>query len=333
MRAAWYEQNGAAEDVLQFGEQPTPTPKSGEVRVRVAFSGVNPSDVKARAGSRVVSDGIVIPHSDGAGVIDKTGKGVDPARIGERVWTWNAQHKRSHGTAAEYIVLPSEQAVSLPDSTSFEAGACLGIPALTAYRSVDLAELLPGQSVLVIGGTSAVGFYAIQIARARGVRVIATVGSEEKAAFLHQAGFQETILYKQESVAERVLSLTKGAGVNAIIDMDFSSSCSLVDEGALAAHGSFVSFGSNARGLVPVNYAAWLPRSLTLRFFLIYELTTAQRLRTVNGLQALLHEGGLTHHIGHRFPLQDIVAAHHAVERGELGNVVVGCSDSHSRAM
>jgi len=328
MRAAWYERNGAAAEVLRFGEQPVPMPGPGEVRVRVMFSGVNPSDVKARAGSRAVREGIVIPHSDGAGVVDVAGQGVDPARIGERVWIWNAQHKRPHGTAAEYVVLPSRQAVSLPDSTSFEAGACLGIPAMTAYRAVDLAEVGSGQSVLVIGGASAVGFYALQMARARAARVITTVGSQEKAAFLHHAGFQDTVLYKQESVTERVLALTEGAGVNAIIDMDFSSSSSLVDEGVLAAHGNFISFGSNFRGPVPVNYGAWLPRSLTLKFFLIYELTPAQRLSTVSGLQALLRQGRLNHHIGHRYPLWDIVAAHVAVERGALGNVVVDCRET-----
>ena len=326
MRAAWYERNGAAEDVLRFGEQPVPEPRPGEVRIRLAYSGVNPSDVKSRAGSRPVREGIVIPHSDGAGVIDGVGEGVDPARIGERVWTWNAQYKRSHGTAAEYIALPSEQAVPLPEGTSFEAGACLGIPALTAYRAVELAELADGQSVLVIGGASAVGFYAAQMARARGARVIATVGSEEKATYLRQAGFHETILYKQVSVAQQALSLTHGAGVDAIIDMDFSTSYALVDEGVLAAHGRYVCYGSNTRGAVPLNYANWLPRSLTLRFFLVYELTPAQRSNAVNGLQALLREGRLQHNIGARFPLRRIVDAHHAVERGILGNVVVDCA-------
>jgi len=326
MRAAWYERNGPAEEVLRFGEQPTPMPGPGEVRIRVAFSGVNPSDTKSRAGSRPVLDGIVIPHSDGAGIIDSVGEGVAPARVGERVWTWNAQYKRPHGTAAEYVVLPANQAVPLPDDTSLEAGACLGIPALTAYRAVELAELAAGKSVLVIGGASAVGFYVLQMARAREARVITTVGSEEKAAYLRQAGFHETILYKQEPTAQRVLSLTDGAGVDAIIDMDLSTSHSLVNEGVLAAHGRFVCFGSNTRGAVPLDYAAWLPRSLTLSFFLVYELTPTQRTNAVNGLQTLLREGVLQHHIGARFPLQRIVDAHHAVEQGYLGNVVVDCS-------
>ncbi|MFA7668959.1 MAG: NADPH:quinone reductase [Burkholderiaceae bacterium] len=326
MRAAWYDRNGPAEEVLQFGEQPTPTPGPGEVRIRLAFSGVNPSDTKSRAGSRPVLEGIVIPHSDGAGVIDSVGAGVAATRVGERVWTWNAQYKRPHGTAAEYVVLPAEQAVPLPEGTSFEVGACLGIPGLTAHHAVELAELGPGQTVLVIGGASAVSFYAAQIARARGARVITTVGSQEKAAHLHQAGFPETILYKQESTAQRALSLTDGAGVNAIIDMDLSSSYSLVDDGVLATHGRYVCFGSNTRGPVPIDYAVWLFRSLSLRFFLVYDLTPAQRTNAVNGLHALLREGKLQHNIGAVFPLQQLIDAHHAVEQGILGNVVIDCS-------
>ena len=326
MRAAWYAQNGSAHDVLRIGLQPIPEPGSGEVRVRIACSGVNPSDVKSRAGGRPVRWDLIIPHSDGAGVIDKVGEGVDPHRIGERVWVWNAQYNRPYGTGAEYVVLPAAQAVLLPGNASFEAGACLGIPALTAYRAVELAELDAGRTVLIVGGASSVGFYAAQIARAQGARVIATVGSKEKAAFLHDAGFGETILYKDESVADRVLSLTEGIGVDAIIDMDFSTTAPLVDQGVLASHGKFVCYGSNQRGSVPINYAAWLPRSLSLHFFLVYELTPAQRTRALAGVQAMLRDGSLQHHIGPRFELADITLAHQAVENGTtFGNVIVNC--------
>jgi len=332
MRAAWYERNGAARDVLQVGEQPMPVPAPGEVRVRMVCSGVNPSDVKSRGGRRPVREGIVIPHSDGAGVIDEVGAGVDRGRVGQRVWLWNAQYQRSHGTAAEYVALPSEQAVPLHDTVSFEAGACLGIPALTAYRAVDLAELGPGQSVLVIGGASAVGFYALQIARARGARVIATAGSERKQALLEAAGFSDIILYKKESVAERIRDLTMQKGVDAIIDMDFSTSCGLVDDGVLATHGRFVCYGSNLYERVPLYFPAWLARSITLRFFLIYELTAQQRTDTVEGLQELLRNDRLVHQIGPRHPLRDIAAAHEAVEAGSQGNVIVDCGAPHAPA-
>ncbi len=145
MRAAYYEQNGSARDVLRIGEVDTPTAGRGEVRVKLATSGVNPSDVKARSGgTRKIAYPRVIPDSDGAGVIDQVGAGVSPSRIGERVWTWNAQWARPFGTCAEYVALPSEQAVPLPANTSFEAGACLGIPAMTAYHAVAVSGAGPG---------------------------------------------------------------------------------------------------------------------------------------------------------------------------------------------
>lgn len=326
MRAAYYASNGPAEHVLRVGEQLVVEPGPGQVRVRVMCSGVNPSDVKSRAGSRPVREGFIIPHSDGAGVIDCLGEGVNPARLGERVWLWNAQYKRPFGSAAEYVTLPEEQAVALPENTSFEAGACLGIPALTAYRAVELAALEPGQNVLVIGGASSVGFYAAQMARAQGGNVITTVGSGAKARFMYDAGFSGTLLYKSEPVAERILAMTDRVGVDAIIDMDFSTTAALVDEGVLAHHGRYVCYGSNDRASVPLDYAAWLPRSLTLSFFLVYELTPAQRKRAVNGVQALLLQNQLQHHIGQRFDLTDIVSAHLAVESGTaFGNVIVDC--------
>ncbi|MDQ2149677.1 NADPH:quinone reductase [Alcaligenaceae bacterium C4P045] len=324
MRAAWYAKNGAAAEVLTVGEQPIIEPGAGEVQVKLVLSGINPSDVKSRQGSRPVRAGIIIPHSDGAGVIAAVGSGVDPARIGERVWIWNGQYNRPYGTAAEYITLPADQAVHLPDATSFEAGACMGIPGLTAYRAVELAEVGANDSVLVIGGTSGVGFYAAQMARARGARVISTVGSAAKAQMLRDAGFDDVILYKTESVADRVHTLTAGAGVNAIIDMDFSTSAGLVDQGVLAQHGRFVCYGSNVRDAVPLNFGAWMPRSISLHFFLVYELTAETRQRTVEGLNALLQADVLQHVVQPAYPLEDIVAAHEAVERGAVpGNAVL----------
>lgn len=326
MRAAWYERNGAAAEVLRVGQQPVPEPGEGELRVRIMCSGVNPSDVKSRAGSRPVRWDRIIPHSDGAGIVDKAGAGADHNRVGQRVWVWNAQYRRPGGTAAEYVVLPAEQVMPLPDEVSFEAGACLGIPALTAFRAVDLADIATEQTVLIIGGASGVGYYAAQMAKARGARVLATAGSQAKADFLRMSGFEETILYKEEAVAKRVLSLTDDRGVDAIIDMDLSTTIALVDEGALAPHGRFVCYGSNERGDVPLNYESWLPRSLSLLFFLVYELTPTQRAQVLAGVQALLTDGRLRHHIGQKYDLSDIALAHRAVETGaSFGNVVLTC--------
>jgi NADPH2:quinone reductase len=180
MQAVYYERNGAAREVLQIGEIQTPRPGPGEVRVKLAASGVNPSDVKSRQGmTRKIAFPRVIPHSDGAGVIDEVGEGVSRSRIGERVWVWNGQWKRAFGTAAECIVLPSVQAVALPGNVGFEAGACLGIPAMTAVHAVVLANASKDTTLLVAGGAGAVSQYVIQFAKARGAKVIATVSSPD----------------------------------------------------------------------------------------------------------------------------------------------------------
>jgi len=176
MRAAYYETNGTASEVLRVGELETPQPGRGEVRVRLAVSGVNPSDVKSRAGlMRKIAFPRVIPHSDGAGEIDQVGEGVSPSRVGERVWVWNGQWRRPFGTAATSIVLPSEQAVPLPANIGMEAAACLGIPAYTAYQAVLLAGIEDGSTVLIAAGAGAVGHYAIQFAKKRKATVLTTV--------------------------------------------------------------------------------------------------------------------------------------------------------------
>ena len=323
MHAAWYSKNGDARDVLVVGELPTPTPSPGQVRVKLATSGVNQSDVKSRSGRPPGSERIV-PHSDGAGIIDAVGDGVPPGRIGERVWIWNGQWQRPMGTAAEYIVVPEKQAVMLPDSTDFAAAACLGIPAMTAFQAVRLLGDIAGKMVLVIGASSAVGHYVAQVALIRGAKVIGTVGSVDKAKHARAAGVETTINYKTESVAERVKELTAGNGVDAIVDMDFSTTVQLLGNAGLAPHGTLVSYGSNAYDDIPVPFKALLWNSFSLRFFLVYDLTPHDRHAVVDGLTQLLAGGLLLHTIGARFRLDEIAAAHEAVEGGELiGNVIV----------
>jgi NADPH2:quinone reductase len=330
MKAAYYERTGTAQDVLQVGELPDPMPGPGEVRVRLRYSGVNPSDVKSRMGlrSKQLPFPRIVPHSDGMGVIDAVGQGVDRHRVGERVWVWNGQYQRPMGTAAQYIALPGEQAVALPGNTGFEAGACMGIPGLTAMQGVILLGDIAGKTVLVTGGASGVGYYAAQMARLRGARVITTVGSAEKASCLEQVGVTDNILYKQEPVADRLLALTEGRGVDAIVDMDFSTTAALVPAGAVARHGIIVVYGSNQRGDIPLDFGAFLPRSITLRFFLVYDLLAAQRRQAVETLDSLLRDGKLSHLLAPAYALDDIAAAHEAVEAGRtLGNVVVALPD------
>jgi NADPH2:quinone reductase len=321
MRAAWYLKNGEAKDVMLLGDLPKPQAAAGEVLVRLATSGVNPSDVKSRR-ARPLTE-MIVPHSDGAGVIEAVGAGVPGSRIGERVWIWNGQWGRAMGTAAEYIALPSAQAVHLPEQADFAAGACFGIPALTALQAVHLAGELKDQQVLVTGASSAVGHYVTQLVTLAGGQVIGTVGSPAKAKHAQAAGMKEAIFYKTESVADRVKALTAGRGVPVIIDMDFASTGKLLAEGALAPHGRVICFGSNAPDIT-LNFRALLFPSLALKFFLVYDLTPADRQAAIARLTELLQTQQLQHAISRRFALADIVAAHEAVEAGQdIGNVVV----------
>ena len=326
MRAAWYSKNGEARDVLVVGDLPTPAPGPGEGRIRIATSGVNPSDVKSRS-TRPLGSERVVPHSDGAGVIDAVGDGVPPGRVGERVWVWNGQWQRPMGTAAEFIVLPQAQVVRLPESVDFAAAACFGIPLMTAFHAVRRLGDIAGRSVVVIGASSAVGHYAAQLAVLGGARVIGTVGSADKARHALAAGVEATIDYKSEPVAERVKQLTAGRGADAIVDMDFSTTVRLLADGGLAPHGTLVSYGSNAYGDIGVPYRALLWNSFNLHFFLVYDLAAQDRRAAVEGLGRLAAEGKLSHTIGARFGLDEIAAAHEAVESGKLiGNVVVDVS-------
>ena len=321
MRAAWYLKNGEAKDVMMLGDLPKPQAAAGEVLVRLATSGVNPSDVKSRR-ARPLTE-MIVPHSDGAGVIEAVGAGVPGSRIGERVWIWNGQWGRAMGTAAEYIALPSAQAVLLPEQVDFAAGACFGIPALTALQAVHLAGELKDQQVLVTGASSAVGHYVTQLVTLAGGQVIGTVGSPAKARHAQAAGMKEAIFYKTESVADRVKALTAGRGVPVIIDMDFASTGKLLAEGVLAPHGRVICFGSNAPDIT-LNFRALLFPSLSLKFFLVYDLTPADRQTAQARLNELLQTQQLQHAISRRFALADIVAAHEAVEAGQdIGNVVV----------
>jgi NADPH2:quinone reductase len=321
MRAAYYEKNGAAAEVLHLGEIETPNPGPGEVRVKLKTSGVNPSDVKTRAGTaRKIAFPRVIPQSDGAGEIDAVGEGVAPSRVGERVWTWNGQWKRPFGTAAEYIVLPANQAVRLPEAISFEAGACLGIPALTAWHAIDIAGIGSGKTVLIAGGAGAVAHYAIQFAKARGATVITTVSSPEKAKIARDAGADHTIDYKSENVGERVMALTKG-GVDAVIEMDLTANAALLP-GVLRPRGTLVVYGTGPQVQFPGSFC--LVNNITVKFLLMYELTADERTRAIADITRMLETGALKHNVAKTFPLADIVKAHEAVESGKVaGNVVI----------
>ena len=326
MRAAYYEKTGPAREVLTVGELPTPAPGAGDVRVKLQWSGVNPSDVKSRAGlrSKTLAFPRIVPHSDGAGTIDSVGSGVPQSRVGERVWTWNGAWGRAFGTCAEYIVLPAEQAVPLPANVEPEAGACLGIPALTAYHAVAVNGGVAGRSVLVAGGAGAVGHYAIQMARLMGARqIVATVSGPEKAKLAESAGADVVLNYRTEDVGARVQALTQSQGIDRIIEVDLAANLAL-DAAILKPDGELVVYGSG-KPEIPVPFLPMIVKNVGVKFFIVYNLEREARRRAIAHLTSMLERGSLQHNIAARLPLAEIATAHELVEQGRaIGNVVVG---------
>ena len=330
MRAIAYTRFGPAADVLQLRDMPTPNPAAGEVLVRLARSGVNPSDVKARAGSRPgVTEPpfpLIIPHSDGAGVIEAVGKGVDPARMGQRVWVWNGQWQRPHGTAATHIALPEDQAVPLPEGVSFDTGATLGIPALTAAQTVFGGGPVAGQTLLVSGGGGSVGHLAIQLAVWGGARVIATVGSGRSGDDARAAGASAVLDYNAPSLAADILAANDGRMVDRAVECEFGANIALLAEvmkplGTIAAYGSFV----NMAPTVP--FGPLLFKALKIDISLIYILPPAERAERIAQIHAALTSGALTSRIHATYTLDQAAAAHEAVERaGRHGAILLDCS-------
>jgi NADPH:quinone reductase len=323
MKAVWYEQLGAAAEVLQFGDLPEPTPGPGEVRIAVHVSGVNPIDVKKRMGGRgTMPSQRVVPHFDGAGVIDAVGDGVNEERIGERVWFYEAQWQRDFGAAAEFVVLPTHLAVHLPEHVDFEIGACLGIPALTAYGAVLADGPVNGKTVLVTGGAGAVGRYAVQIAKLSGACVIATVSSDQKAALAASAGADEVLNYKTTNVGDQLLKLTNGQGVDRVVEVEFGGNMQ-TNTRAVRMGGTIATYASQADPEPKLPFYAMMYRCLVLRLLVVFELPTELKVQGVADITKWLAAGKLTHDIGQRFSLSETAKAHEAVENGAIGKVLV----------
>lgn len=324
MRAAWYEKLGSAGDVLEVGERAAPAPGPGEVRVRVGVSGINPVDVKRRAGGRgAMASTLVVPHFDGAGIIDEVGDGVDAGRLGNRVWVYEAQWGSNFGTAAEFVILPASRAVPLPPNTSFAEGACLGIPALTAHRCVYGDGPVDGQTVLVTGGAGAVGAYAIQCARLGGARVLATVSGDPKARIARGAGAETVINYREEDVAARVLELTDGEGVDRIVEVEMGGNLD-ASIAMLKANGVISAYASEGEPQPAVPFYTFLYKNITLRFELVFLMPEDAKERAIDELGGWLADGELRHTIAQQFSLEDIAAAHEAVEAGPPGKILIG---------
>ena len=321
MLAAWYEKNGAAAEVMKVGELPDPQPGRGEVRVRLHASAVNPSDVKARAGSRPIRWPKLIPNSDGAGVVDKVGPGVTSHRVGDRVWTFNGQWDRPFGTSAQMIVLPARLAVPLPEALTWEQGACLGIPVMTAHRCLFADGPIAGKVVLVTGGAGVVAHYAIQLAKWAGAKVVTTVSSDAKAAHARAAGADIVINYRNESVVERIKAET--GGVDHVVDVDFGKNLPVTAK-VLRPNGVIASYASMGDLEPKFPYRDLFALNPTIRPVLVYTVPDAAKAHAHTDIARWLKEAKPVFAIAERYPLRDVVKAHLAVERGEkIGHVIL----------
>lgn len=325
MKAAYYEQLGNAKDVLKIGEINVPELGANEVLIKVRASGINPSDVKQRSGwgGLTMRHPRVIPHNDGAGTIEAAGEGVQPSRIGERVWIYEATLIRPFGTAAEYVVVPGEQAVFLPENTDFAAGACLGVPAMTAHHCVFKDGAVSGKIVLVAGGAGAVGNYAIQLAKWGGATVISTVSSTEKAEIAKTAGADYIVNYKVEDVAARIKEIVGGKGVDRIIEVDFAGNLE-INLKAIARNGTIATYASDSDVTPQIPVYSLIYKNLTVHYVLVYAMDKGAHQQAAADITTCLKAGVLRHVIAGRFGLDEIAAAHELQESGSaIGNLVL----------
>ncbi|MGJ7524968.1 NADPH:quinone reductase [Variovorax sp. GB1P17] len=327
MKAAWYEQRGVARDVLVVGEMSEPVPAKGEVRIRLAFSGINPGDVKKRGGwqGAPMPYPRVVPHSDGAGVIDAVGAGVSTARVGQTVWCYGAQSYRAFGTAAEQVVVPSALAVPLPDAFGLqpdllEQAACLGIAGITGYRAVFVGGPVAGLNVLVWGAASGVGAVALQMAHRAGARVMAVVRHREQLQVVRAMGATEAWLADDPALVDLIRAAAP-QGVHRIAEVDFAAH--IDTDAAVIAIGGVISayYSSAERPAIPYWKLGFADVSLHLLGS--DDFPPAVKAEAARELTAALVEGSLRASIAARLSLADIAQAHEQVERGVGGRVLL----------
>jgi NADPH2:quinone reductase len=328
MRAAWYEHKGPASTVLVIGEMPTPEPGRDEIRVRVAFSGINPGDTKKREGwlGSPMPYPRIIPHSDGSGVIDAVGEGVPTTRMGERVWVYGAQSYRPFGTAAEFVLVPQDRAVPLPDEVDLETGACLGISARTAHRCVFADGPVEGKTLLVAGGAGNVGHAAVSLAHGGGARVIATVGSSSQADMVHSAGADVVIDRHVLNLADQIMDASGGAGVDRIIEVALGANIAL-DEQVIVNGGVIAAYASDADAEPQLPFWPLLFKNVVLRLVGSDDLPTTAEQTAVTEINSSLAAGRLRPVVARRFPIEEIGEAHEMIERGGVtGHILLTLS-------
>ena len=324
MRAAWFEEFGDAAEVLVVGDKPKPALEPGQVLVRLACSGVNPSDVKKRSGSfpDLLDEGYVIPHSDGAGVIEAVGSGVSEDRIGERVWIYQAQHGRRFGTAAEYVAVDSERAVRLPANTSMEQGACLGIPAMTAHRCVFADGPVDGTSILITGGAGRVGHYAIQWAAQSGARVIASASNDVDAQACLDAGASAVVNHRDADWVEKVLAANEGQKIDRVIDVEFGENLPAVLD-MIRVSGIIATYSSTVVGEPKLPFYRMMFMDLTIRLVIVYAMPEEAKQQAVDDITHWLAADRLQHRVAHVVSLDEIARSHELIEQGGFRGCVV----------
>lgn len=321
MRAALYERNGGS-DVLEVRELEAPEPAPGWVRVGIRVSGVNPTDWKSRSGATAkLERPFQVPNQDGAGVIDAVGDGVAEARLGERVWVMLAGHTSSYGTAAEYCVVPADHAVALPDGASFELGAGLGVPAVTAHRCLLADGPIAGETILVAGGAGAVGHAAIELAHHLGAaRVVATASDEQKQELARAAGADAVVDYRRDGAADLIREAAPD-GVHRVVEVALTDNLAL-DLAVLRPGGAIVSYAA-AGAPLHTEVRPLMAGNVVLRFVLLYGVPEEALRAAAADVTAAVAAGALTPLPEHRFRLEQIAAAHDAVEDGAVGKVLV----------
>ena len=327
MKAIAYDSFGSAHDVLHLRDVDITDPQPGEVRVVLQFSGVNPSDVKSRAGRPDLAKpafDLIIPHSDGSGVIEAVGAGVDGARVGERVWIWNGQWQRAFGTAATHITLPSAQAVALPDGVDLKTGAVLGIPGLTACHAVFGSGDVAGLTVLVQGGGGTVGLLAVQLAKWGGARVIATASARDHDR-VRDAGADVVLDYTSSDLVTQIMAANSGALVDRIVEVEFGPNIT-VDAEVIAPNGTIAAYGS-AKNLNPtLPFFPLLFKAVTIDIILIYLLPLAERSAAIRRLNKALEDKALHCPVEKILPLSDTATGHRMVEAGgRSGAILLAC--------
>jgi NADPH:quinone reductase len=328
VKAVWYERQGPAPDVLVYGEMPTPMAGSGEVRIRLEASGVNPADAGRRSGSyRAMEYPRVIANSDGSGIVDSVGDGVSRLKVGQRVWLFNGQRNgRAFGTAAECIALAEHLVTPLPDDVSFAAGATLGIPCMTAWCSLFGDGPIAGQTVLVTGGAGAVGHYAVQLAKWGGARVIATVSSSHKAEQARSGGADLVVNYRDEDVVAKTLSFTGQRGVDRVVDVDFGGNIATTLK-LMAVNSTIAIYATNGNRTPTLPVRELMEKCIALRALVLPTLPPALHAAAQADISKWLAAGKRIHNIAAQFPLSETAQAHLAVEKGDkLGTVIVDCA-------